>query len=138
MIEKKDLFVTIDKKQFKLKVTLGFWKKCGFKRDEANVIESDPTALFTALKLAIFYGNKEEYAWENLKDMEKLITEDKLDSIDEDCAQKLSFAMIHYLPEKLRKIVMEKLQDTEKNIANIIDTAMDNADQVVSDSQKKN
>ena len=140
MIEQKDLNVkfTINgqEKTLKLLVTLGFWKKCGFKREEAQVIETDPEVYSKALKLAIFYGNKKDFGWTSQKDMESLITDDMIDDLEESHAQKLSFAMVHYLPEKLRKVILKKLNESEDEMAKTIDQAMDAASND-GDSKKK-
>lgn len=129
MIDQKDLNITIEingkPKVLQLLVTLGFWKKCGFKKDEAQCIETDPEKYSKALLLALYYGNKKDFGWNSIEDMGKIITEDMIDELDQSYTQTLSFAMVHYLPEKLRKIVLAKLNSAEDDMAKVVDAAME-------------
>lgn len=120
-----ELKVRIGSKEYKIKVTLGFWKKCGFTREQAEIISQDPEKLIQAIKLAVFYGNKEEYNWNNLEDMLKNIPESDFESIDEDCSDIISRAMVYYLPEKMRKVILDRINKTEEEIGQMIDQAMD-------------
>lgn len=124
MLGQKDLYVEINGKKFPLLITLGFWKRCGFKREEAQIITEDPEIYLNSLKLALFYGSKKEYGWQNLSDMEKMITDEVLEELTEDYSQQISYAIIHYLPEKLRKLIIEKMNIAEKQAEAAIDAAL--------------
>lgn len=138
VIEKNDLEIKIKGRVYPLKITLGFWKQCGFKRDQAQIIEEDPAIYSKALKLAIFFGNKDEYGWKNLADMEKMVTDDDIDSLDEDYSGLVSFAMVHYLPEKLRKIVLDKMRGAEANMEKLMDAAVDGLNEVIEETKSPN
>lgn len=123
----ESLKVKIAGKDYKIKITLGFWKKCGFTREQAEIISTDTEKYSRALKLSVFYGNKQEFNWECEEDMFKNIPESSFDDIDEDCADLISRAMIHYLPEKMRKVILAKINKTEEQLGEIIDNALDQA-----------
>jgi len=123
-MEQQDLKVTINDKDYQLLITLGFWKRCGFKREEANIIEQDPDVYSKALQLAIFYGNKKECSWNSLEDMVKELPMETIEELSEDHSEKLSFAMIHYLPKKMREIILSKMKDVEAKVAEAMDNAL--------------
>ena len=126
--------------KFELKVTYGFWRHCGFKREEMNIIENNVEAYLTALKLAVFYGNKNKYNWNCFADMEKMLTDSDFDECSEDYTQKISMAAIYYMPKKLRDITLKKMKDIEKQYGLMIEQEMDNVmsiDSKKSDIKKK-
>lgn len=146
IIEEDELAIEIGGKRLKLKVTLGFWKHCGFKREEAQIIDGDPEAMLKALKLAVYYGNKFDYNWKSPKDVEGNFPDDLFEDIEEDCSKKLTLAMIHYLPKKMRDASIQRIKMAEKaaevaieNAGNEFDEeppALDNGED--SDDEKKN
>lgn len=117
--------------ELELKVTVGFWKHCGFTREEASVIESDINHYFNALKLAVFYGNKHKYSWNCLKDMYKTITEQDFEDCEQDYSQEISMATIWYLPKKLRELTLKKIKDLEGQHEDMIKNALDAMDKSV-------
>lgn len=138
MLEQKDLKVIIDDQEYPLLITLGFWKQCGFKREEAQIISEDPELYFNALKLAMFYGSKKAQKWNSLSDMSKDITDQMLEDLDEDYSERISFAMIHYLPEKLRKVILKKMNEADGNIEKAIDKSLNLEIDQEENDQKKN
>ena len=69
------IMIKINKKEYNLKVTLGFYKNLSFPQSELNSIHDDATRLFEVLKLALYYGNKKEQGWLSIADMEKVISD---------------------------------------------------------------
>lgn len=128
--------VVISGRELTLKITLGFWKRCGFTREGAGVIEDDPTACQKALELAIFYGNKDEFGWNSVSDMKKVFTDSDFESIDEDYSGKLSIAMIHYLPEKMRKAVIKRMEESEADLDKAIQDAIGDSKSEMEPSQE--
>lgn len=127
MNELKEYVIRIKNKDFKLKTPLGFWKRCGFKREEAGKLQEDPNLYSKALELALFYGNKDEFGWKSLDDMRNLITEEDLDSLDEDHSATLSYAMINYLPRKMRELVLKQVRIAEGKEEDLVERAMQSA-----------
>lgn len=113
--------VKINDKEYKLKITLGFYKKLSFPQSELNSFTDNATRRFEMLKLALFYGNKQEKNWHTLEDMQKEITDDSLDeSSDCNLLDKLSEAVYISLPDSVKKIVdkQQKEQEGKIDIAN--------------------
>lgn len=135
--------VIVNGQELKLKITLGFWKHCGFKREEAAIIEQDQDLYFKALKLAVFYGNRETFNWNSFDDMSKNFTDDAFEACEQDYSQDISMAMIWYMPKKLRDITLKKIKDLEAKHEELIENALNAMDETVQeekpseDSKKK-
>lgn len=110
-----DPIIKIDGKDYKLKITLGFWKKLSFSQAEFNSIYINGVRLGECLKLALFYGNKNDEGWKCIADMENALPEDVLDDIEYDVKEPLGLALINNMPESLRKKVEEEQKDLEEN-----------------------
>lgn len=111
----KDIKIKINNQEYKLKITLGFWKKLSFPQEEFNSIYTNAKRLEECLKLALFYGNKADKDWKSLADMEKVITEDNLDDLEFDLKEPLGLALMENMPESLKKKVEEQLENSEKD-----------------------
>ncbi len=108
--------IKINNKEYKLKITLGFYKKLSFPQSELNSINDNATRRFEMLKLALFYGNKQEKGWNSLEEMSKDIKDDDLENSD-DCniLDKLNMAVYEYLPDSMKKLLKkEELQEDQK------------------------
>ena len=75
--------IKINGQEYKLKVTLGLYKRLSFPQTEIANIYNNIDKFIEVLKLAIFYGNKKDKGWANLKDMQQEITDDLIEDIDD-------------------------------------------------------
>jgi hypothetical protein len=132
-MKKTDFKVKLKNKEWKLKVTLGFWKSCGYTHAEAEVITKDSEKCLLSLRLAVFYGNREEYGWENLEDMKKVLSDADFEAIDEDCTEKLSLAMVEFLPPKMKALVQRKIAEANTKAEELINNMLNPE----SDQEKK-
>ena len=104
-------FVKIGNQNFRLKVTLGFYKNLSFPKSEINTINDNFVRLFEVVKLAVFFGNKEEKGWHSLADMSKEISDEKFDDIDDpNILTKISEAVFENLPDSLKNYLKEKAE----------------------------
>jgi hypothetical protein len=122
-----EYIVTVKGLKLKLKVTLGFWRHCGFTRENADVIEKDPTHYLNALKLAVFYGNKDQYNWSSREDMSKMLSDEDFENCEEDYSSDLSMATVWYLPKKIREITLRKIKEIEKQHQSMLESEIDKA-----------
>lgn len=120
----EDLTVKIKNEILTLKITAGFWKRCGFKREETKIIESDPEIYLKALKLAVYYGNKERFNWDSIQDLEQMFSDDDFEDTDVDYAAKLSYAMVYFMPINLRKIILKQLAEADSQMEETINSAL--------------
>lgn len=101
MLEK--ISININDKEYKLLITLGFWKDLSFSKSEATSIYSDSKRLFECIKLAVFYGNKKEFGWNCLNDMLKEIPDEAFEEIESDPVELIGKAFYEYLPDDMKK-----------------------------------
>lgn len=107
--------INIGDKVYKLKVTLGFYKRLSFDRQEIAHAYNDAKKLFECIKLAIYFGNKAQYNWHSISDMESTISDEVLEDVeDPDLFEKLSIAIYNNLPESLKKAVDEQEDNSKK------------------------
>lgn len=96
--------IKINEKDYKLKITLGVYKRLSFPQGELNTITSDANRQFEFLKLALFFGNKEANDWATIQDMESVISDDDLEMLaDPDLIEKLNNAVYESLPESSKE-----------------------------------
>lgn len=79
-----DITIKLQGQEFKIKITLGFFKNLGFMREELQSITNNGFCndRFTqCLKLAVFYGNKNDSGWKSIDDMLDHI--DVIEALDE-------------------------------------------------------
>jgi len=112
---KKNITVKINNQEYKLLITLGFWKNLSFPKSEATSIYTDANKLYECLKLAIFYGNKTIKGWQYLADMEQEIKDEDLELIEEDPSDLIAKAFYEYLPEEMKKKADEIEEDILKD-----------------------
>jgi len=106
--------ITIGSEEFKLKVTLGFYKKLSFPKSELNNIQDNAERLFESVKLAIYFGNKADKGWHCISDMEKEVTEEMLEDIDDgNIIEKISQAIIANFSD-IQKKAIEEIDDESK------------------------
>ena len=106
--------VKIADKEYKLKITLGFYKNLSFRKEEIATIYSDATRLYEVIRLAIYYGNKQVKGWTSPEDVKKEISDEVLDEID-DCnfVEKIDQAILDFLPDSLKKKIEENGEQEE-------------------------
>lgn len=107
--------IIINKKEYTLKVTLGFWKDLSFDRSDVATLRNNAKRMFECLMLAIFYGNKHKEGWKSLADMKNIVSEESLENIETDPYDLLDEAFYFYLPENLKKKV-DEIEDKEDNL----------------------
>lgn len=79
-----DITIKLQGQEFKIKITLGFFKNLGFAREELQSIMNNGfcNERFTqCVKLAVFYGNKNDFDWKSISDMDDHI--DVIEALDE-------------------------------------------------------
>lgn len=100
--------VKIKDQDYKLKITLGFYKKLSFSQTELESIYTDGKRLSEVVKLAVYFGNKQDKGWNSLSDLEKEISEDNFDDIDDNnLTTKIGTALYDNLPDALKEKVEE-------------------------------
>ena len=100
--------VKINGKDYKLKVTLGFYKRLSFPQTELESIYTSGKRLFEVVKLAVYFGSKQDRGWSSLADLEKEITEEHFEEIDDNnLTVKVGTAMHDNLPDALKQKVEE-------------------------------
>lgn len=124
-------YAIIKGQELELKVTVGFWKRVPFTREEASCIETDVPKYFEALKLAVFYGNKDRKGWKCLEDMHKDISELDFEDTEVDYSQEISMTMIWYMPKKMRELTLSKVKEVEEKHEDMMKKAMDAMDETV-------
>ena len=98
--------VQIHDQDYKLKVTLGFYKRISFPREEMQSIYTNGARLLEVLELAIFFGNKKEKGWKELEDLRKEISNEHLEDInDNNISEKIGTAIFNSLPDALQKTI---------------------------------
>ena len=103
--------IKIGKEEYKLKVTLGFYKNLSFPKSEINTINDNYSRLVEVVKLAVFFGNKEEKGWHSLADMSAVISDEAFEDIDDpNIVQKISDAVFENLPDSLKNYLKEKAE----------------------------
>ncbi len=116
--------IRINGNDYKLKITLGFWKSLSFSKNELETINFmsasgfQPERLFEVVKLAVFFGSKAEKGWHCLADMSKEISDENFDDIDDpELFSKIDQAIYDSFPETLKKVIEEQknriLQDVD-------------------------
>jgi len=108
-----DIIIKIEDEEYKLLITLGFWKNLSFPRSEINLIYSDGKKLAEVLKLALFYGNKKEFGWNCIDDMKLTITDEDIDNIDTDPQEIIAEAFLEYFPEKVKEELSKAGEDSK-------------------------
>lgn len=109
---RKKPIIKINNKEFQLKITLGFWKDLSFKRSDFMSVRDDAEKIIECLKIAIFYGNRKKFGWNNLKEMEKDVSQKELEDLEEDPYDLIDGALYYYMPEQLKK-KLEKIEAEE-------------------------
>jgi len=115
--------IEINKKDYELKITLGFWKNLSFPRSELESIAVDGKKMFEVIKLAIYYGSKQANGWHCIKDMELEITDEVMDDLDMDSGTlylKFEEAIFNSYPKDLQDAIKKasddsKEEDSKKN-----------------------
>lgn len=103
--------IKIKNQDYKLKVNLGFYKNLSFPKSEINTINDNFLRLFEVVKLAVFFGNKEEKGWHSLADMSAEISDEDFDDIDDpNILPKISDAVFENLPDSLKDYLKEKAE----------------------------
>lgn len=98
--------IKVSGQEYKLKITLGFYKNLSFSKSELNTISDNAARLFEALKLAIYFGNKNEKGWHSLGDMSKEISDEALEDIDDpNMIDKISNAIFESYPDSLKEAI---------------------------------
>ena len=101
--------IKINDQEYKLKITLGFYKRLSFPQSELNSVNDNAIRRFEMLKLALFYGNKQTKVWKTLEDMEKVINDDVLEELaDPNLLDKLNEAVYLYLPDSMKKAIKDQ------------------------------
>lgn len=95
--------IIINDKEYRLLITLGFWKDLSFLKSECMSIYSDSKRLFECIKLAVFYGNKKEFGWKCLNDMFLMMSEEAFEEITVDPVELIGKAFYEYLPDDMKK-----------------------------------
>jgi hypothetical protein len=107
--------VNIKGKDYKLKVTLGFWRMLSFPKSEVNTLYDNAERFNEALRLAIFFGNEELYGWQSLADLEATISQKDIDRIDDtEISNKLSQAMLDSYSKEMREAINKTIDDSKK------------------------
>jgi hypothetical protein len=110
-------FIKIGNQDLKLKVNLGFYKNLSFPKSEINTINDNFSRLFEVVKLAVYFGNKEEKGWHSLADMSKEISDEEFDDIDDpNILPKISEAIFENLPDSLKDYLKEKQKESEEEL----------------------
>jgi len=110
-------FIKIGNQDFRLKVTLGFYKNLSFPKSEINTINDNYSRLLEVVKLAVFFGNKEEKGWHCLADMSAVISDEDFEDIDDpNIVQKISDAVFENLPDSLKNYLKEKAEKEEEDL----------------------
>lgn len=108
--------VTINEKDYNLKITLGFYKMISFPREEMQSIYTNGTRLIEVLKLAIYFANKKSKGWNCLGDLDKEITESDFELIeDRDIAEKIGTAIFNSFPDALQNSIKESIDHSEED-----------------------
>lgn len=107
--------IKIKEKEYKLKITLGFYKRLSFAQSDLETIHDNALRRFEVLKLALFFGNKQERGWSSIADMEKEISDDDLEMLDDNnIIEKISKAVYDYLPDSTKEALKEEEEDIKK------------------------
>jgi len=107
--------IRIGKEDFKLKVTLGFYKNLSFPKSELNTINDNSARLFEVIKLAVYFGNKEAKGWHSLADMAKEVSDEMLEDIDDgNMVDKVSQAIFESYPDSLKKAIEEMAEKKDE------------------------
>ena len=108
-------------------------------------MEEDAEVYLKAIKLMVFYGNKQDYNWASLEEMNKMLTDADFEDTDEDYSQKMVYATIYFMPEAMRKAVLSKLNKIEEQAEETLDQELDlmaaegeSAEPTEEGSEKKN
>lgn len=108
--------VKINDQDYKLKITLGFYKRISFPREEMQSIYTNGTNLLEVLKLAIFFGNKADKGWKTLEDLEKVITNENLEDIDDNnISEKIGTAIFNNLPDTVQNAIESAVDGEEES-----------------------
>lgn len=109
--------IKIGDKEYKIKVVLGFYKRLSFSKSELNTIHDNANRLFEALKLALFFGNKEERGWHSLADMEKEISDEMIEDIDDgNIIDKLSQAVYDNHSDAMKALIDKVSSEREEDL----------------------
>lgn len=109
--------IKIGEENLKLKVTLGFYKNLSFPKSELNTINDNAVRLFEAIKLAIYFGNKGSKGWHCLADMEKEISDEVLEDIDDgNMVDKVSQAIFESYPDSLKKAIEDMAAKNDEDL----------------------
>lgn len=107
--------ININGNDYKLKITLGFYKRLSFPQAQLNTILEDANRLCEAIKLALFFGNKQDKGWGCIADMEKVISDEDLEMLDDpDLIEKLNNAVYNSLPKSTQEALDEKSNEVKK------------------------
>lgn len=107
--------IKVGDKEYKLKVNLGFYKNLSFPQSELSAVYDNASRLFECIKLAVYYGNKQKEGWHCIADMEKVITDEMLEDIDDpNIKEKFSQAVYDNLPDSLKKTADNLEEDSKK------------------------
>ena len=113
MIEEKGII--IHDQEYKLKITLGFWKLLSFSKDEISTINSNSVRFFEAIKLAIYFGNEELKGWDSLEDMSKVISDKDLERLtDPDLPDKIGQVIFNSYPKALQDALTSAYEATQE------------------------
>lgn len=116
--------IEINNKEYKLKITLGFWKNLPFPRSELESIAFDGVKMSEVIKLAVYYGSKHDNDWHCIKDMEKVITDENLEDLSIDTGTlyaRFEEAILNSYPKELQDAIknaekgIEEKEDSKKN-----------------------
>lgn len=100
----------------KLKITLGFWKNLSFKKSELNLMYSDHKKLFEAVRLALYFGNKQDKGWACIADFDRDISEDCIEDIDDNnIEEKLSKAILENYPDAIQASIRQEVGEGEES-----------------------
>jgi hypothetical protein len=111
-----DKFIKINGKDYNLKITLGFYKKLSFPKSELNNIHDNSIRLFEAVKLAVYFGNKQDKGWLSIADMDKEISDDMFDDIDDgNIIEKLSQAIYDNYSDSHKEAVDKFLENSKED-----------------------
>lgn len=100
--------------EYKLRITLGFWKKLSFPKAQIQEAYVDGNKLIEVIKLAVFFGNKQDKGWHCLADMEKEITEESLEDIDDNnIVDKVDNAIFLSFSDKLQEKIKKEQEEID-------------------------
>ena len=107
--------IEIGEKNYSLKITLGFYKNLSFSKSELNTINDNAKRLFEVVKLAVFFGSKKSAGWSCIADMEKEISNEDFEDIDDsNVIDKISEAIFESYPDSLKEAIKNTIEEDSK------------------------